>query len=94
MAGLAQWLRRFFSGRRPPVASPRQDKDVDPDLKRAFRENRLMYYKTRRAARKNERAARGAAKVLWFEAMRHEGIRAAEEALDFLDKARHDAEKQ
>jgi predicted ATPase with chaperone activity len=83
---LKRWLCRSRRQRR--------NDDDDKEIKEAVRRYRISAYIARRRARRSERVARNLSDLLQMHALSHEGIRAAEAAIEFMHKARRDDKKQ
>jgi hypothetical protein len=83
---LKRWLCRSRRQRR--------NSDNDGEVEEAARQYRIGSYIARRKARRSERVARNMSDLLHMHALSHEGIRAAEAAIEFMEKARRDDKKQ
>jgi hypothetical protein len=86
MERLRRWL---FRPRKPHLGN-----GSDIDVREAVRRYRVSAYIARRRARRSERVARNMSDLLQMHALSHEGIRAAEAAIEFMHKARRDDKKQ
>lgn len=62
---------------------------IDPEeVKLELRRNRIINYLAQRRARQHSRIARGLAQIMRHAARNKEAVRAAESALEFLEKTR------
>jgi hypothetical protein len=84
MGRFVEWMKGRF-GRRE------QKTDIGQEVHGAVRRRRAELYKAQRVIRKTERVGRRIAEELRLQTMASEAIRAADDALDFLERSkRHD----
>lgn len=89
---MLNFLRRMHIWpRRRPQPPPESPSPVNLD--KEVQRHQVGSYKVRRQARRAEHMSRRVAELLRLQALGYEGLRAADEALEFLEKARRDDSK-